>query len=313
LASDDTIVPVKKIFQPIHGRALRKVLWKRLHLPRALVHGGLSIAKTAANPAQVRLRRRYANEIGALSGKIGPIPKDKAFRVFGPGALPESDAIVRQCRELCLEKRASARIDESHFNPRKHFLLSLLRGDEFLAYPELIRFMVSRPILDVVSEYLGAVPLLAGAALWWSPKNDTAHRSQLYHYDGEDASQVKVVFNLFDTEPEHGPFTLLPADQCEPFRAALASRERVTDEKVEAQIGKGKAIQLVGPAGSGAFVDTSRCLHYGSRGNREDRFVLIFQFLRFECPTESTFRFGATLDLGNFDADPVQKLALGVR
>jgi hypothetical protein len=313
LASGDRIMPAKKIFQPIHGRALRKLLWKRLHLPRSLVHGGLSVAKTAANPAQMRLRRHYAGAIDVKSSPVGPIPKDKGFQIFTPGALPGSDAFVERCRELCLKKHESARREESLFNPRKRFLLTLLRGDEFYAYPELIRFMVSRPILDVVTKYLGAVPLLAGATLWWSPRNETALRSQLYHFDGEDKSQVKLVFNLFDTEPEHGPFTLLPADLCEPFRSALATRERVPDDKVETRVGKGKEVRLVGPAGSGAFVDTSRCLHYGSRENRKDRFVLVFQFLRFECPTESTFRFKSVPDLDGFDADPVQKLALGIR
>ena len=39
-------------------------------------------------------------------------------------------------------------------------------------------------------------------------------------------------------------------------------------------------IVMTGPRGSGAWVDTSRCLHFGSRGNSTDRLMLIVQFTK---------------------------------
>ncbi len=191
-----------RIFQPIRGRGLRKLLWKRLHLPRAVVHPALSAAKAIANPAQVRLRRELAGDCAAAFD----VPPEAGFRLLAGGDLPGADVAASRCAEIYAKMRAGAQVDDHLFNPRKRYLLALLAGGDFCSHPELIRFMVSRKILDVASEYLGAVPLLAGAVLWWTPENETVLRSQRYHLDGEDESQVKVVMNLFET--------MIPAIPC---------------------------------------------------------------------------------------------------
>jgi hypothetical protein len=263
------------------------------------------------NPAQIRDRRKLARELPATSQALGKIG-EKGHLLLEPGAIPGSEAVVARCAEIYRGLRESATVDEHLFNPRKRFLLAMLSGNDFLEHPELIRFMVSRPVLDTVTEYMGSVPILAGAALWWTPANETAHRSQLYHFDGEDEQQAKLLLNIFDTGIENGPFTLIPADTSEPFRSARSFRRRISDEEVGARCGLEHEIQLTGPAGSGGFVDTSRCLHYGSREASRDRVVLVFQFLRFNCPTESTFELSVPPDLPGLDPDPLQKLALGL-
>jgi hypothetical protein len=89
-------------------------------------------------------------------------------------------------------------------------------------------------------------------------------------------------------------------------------RRRISDEEVDATCGLENAVRLVGGPGSAGFVDTSRCLHFGSRHTRRDRLVLMVQFTRFHCPTESTFDFAVPPDLPGLDPDPMQKLALGI-
>lgn len=307
--------PLRRIRQPLRGRGLRKLFWKRLHVPRSIVHPALSAAKAALNPAQVKLRRKLAEELEFDTGSLPAIPAEKGYLLVPPGALPGAEDAVSRCAAVYERVRAGASVEDHQFNPRKRFLLALLSGADFCAYPELIRFMVSRPVLDRVTAYLGSVPVLAGAALWWTPRNDTALRSQLYHFDGEDESQMKLVLNVFDTADEHGPFTLLPADASRPIRAKGDFRRRISDEEVDAACGLENAVKLTGPPGSGGFVDTSRCLHFGSRHTRADRLVLMVQFTRFHCPTESTFDFAVPPDLpglGSEALDPVQKLALGL-
>lgn len=317
--------PLRRIRQPFRGRALRKLLWKQLHVPRGLVHPALSAAKKALNPAQVRLRKAVAKEVArelteelagsVAAGSLGLIPEDKGFLRVPPAALPGAEPVLARCREIYDRVRADASIDDLLFNPRKRFLLALLAGADFCAHPELIRFMVSRAILDRATTYLGSVPLLAGAALWWTPANETALRSQLFHFDGEDERQMKLMLNVFDTTEEHGPFTLMPADRSAPIRARGDFRRRISDAEVDAACGLENAIPFVGPAGSGGFVDTSCCLHFGSRYTRKDRLVLMIQFTRFDCPTESTFDFAVPPDLPGLATDtldPVQRLALGL-
>jgi len=304
--------PLRRIFQPVRGRGLRKLLWKRLHLPRALVHPALSAAKAAANPAQVRVRRELARTPAATARAAGEIPAERGYLLLAPGELPGAVEAAARCARVYEEKRAHAGVDEHLFNPRKRFLLALLQGDDFCAHPDLIRFMVSRPVLDTATAYLGSVPVLAGAALWWTPRNDTALRSQLFHFDAEDERQVKLIVNVFDTDARHGPFTLLPADVSAPLRRPRSLRQRLSDEQVDAACGLGHAVSFVGGPGSGGFVDTCRCLHYGSRHTRADRLVLMVQFMRFDCPTESTFAFAVPPELEGLEPDAVQKLALGL-
>jgi hypothetical protein len=302
----------RRIFQPIKGRGLRKLLWKRMHLPRGIVHPALSAAKAAANPGQVRLRRELASRLGADSRAACVVPESDGYRAVAVGELPGSDAVVARCTEIYRALRADAEVDDHLFNPRKRFLLALLSGADFCRYPELISFMVSRPILDTVTTYLGSVPILAGAALWWTPENESAERSQLFHFDGEDERQMKLLVNIFETGDEHGPFTLIPADRSAPLCGPRAMRRRITDEEVDSVCGLDNAVRFVGGAGSAGFVDTSRCLHFGSRHTRRDRLVLMVQFTRFDCPTESTFDFAVPPDLPGLDPDRLQKLALGI-
>ena len=61
------------------------------------------------------------------------------------------------------------------------------------------------------------------------------------------------------------------------------------------------------------FVDTSRCLHYGSRFNKRDRLVLIIQFLTFHSPYKSNDCFQVSPGTMGIELDAVQKLALGLR
>ncbi len=297
-----------RIFQPVRGRGLRKLLWKRLHLPRAVVHPALSAAKAIANPAQVRLRRELAGECAAAFD----VSPEAGFRLLAAGDLPGADGAVSRCAEIYRQMRAEAKVDDHLFNPRKRFLLALLAAGDFCAHPELIHFMISRPVLDTATAYLGEVPILAGAALWWTPENETAERSQLFHFDGEDERQLKLMLNVFETREEHGPFTLLPADVSASLQGPGAMRRRISDEEVDAACGLSNAVALLGDAGSGGFVDTCRCLHFGSRHTREDRLMLMVQFTRFHCPTESTFGFAVPPDLPGLDPDPIQKLALGL-
>ncbi len=300
-----------RVFQPVRGRPLRKLLWKRLHLPHGVVHPALRFAKRAANPSQLATRRAAAAALAAGDRAAAEIPERDGYRLLQPGELPDAALVAERCAALFEQLRPGARPEDHRFNPRKRFLLSLLRGADFSRHPELLRFMLSRPLLDTASRYLGSVPLLAGAALWWTPPNDSAERSQLFHFDAEDDRQLKLFVNVLAVGAGSGPVTWLPADASAALRSPSALRRRISDVEVERASGLGRAVRLLGAPGSAGFVDTSRCLHFGSRASRVDRVVLMVQYLRFDSPSESTFRLDVPPGLAGLDPDPVQKLALG--
>ena len=296
---------------------LYQLLHERLRLPRHLGQPALSAVKIASHPGQYWLRRRIAADLIATTQEAAAMPHVAGYRFFGPDDYAGVREVVDYCTRLYRKARQVNSADAFVTNPRKRFLLPVLAGADFCQHPDLIRFMVSRPILDAATAYLGSVPLLAGAKLWWSPENETARSSQRFHLDYEDVTQFKVFVNIFETGLDQGPLTFIPAQASDHIQQSIGRViGRVDDEHVYAAGGAGQILRLVGPPGSGAFVDTSRCLHYGSRGNRRDRLVLMFQFLAQHAPYQSTARFQVRADIAaraGLDTDPVQKLALGLR
>src|SRR5690606_25274178 len=113
--------------------------------------------------------------------------------------------------------------------------------------------------------------------------NSTVEQSQKYHFDFDGHRQIKLFVNIFDTTADQGPFTLLPADLSHDIAQRLRyDAGRVEDEQIADELPLAR--QVTGPAGSGCFVDTCRCLHYGSRQNRSERLVLVLKYVSFYAP-----------------------------
>ena len=88
---------------------------------------------------------------------------------------------------------------------------------------------------------------------------------------------MKFFIHLYDVGEPEGPFTFIPADETTRILAAIRAlrREqgkphvgRCLDEEIDAVGGTKSIVRLKGPTGSGIAIDTSRCLHMGSRVRR---------------------------------------------
>ena len=302
----------EKVTQPIRQNWLHKLLHKYLKIPQAMIQPLLRTVKIARSPRQYWLRKRLAQENVATSKKRMIVPDKDGYRLFGPDDIEGIGQIVNYCTRVYQESRKTFSQEYLQKDPTKRFLLSILEGVEFCRHPELIRFMVSRAILDSATGYLGTVPRLVGARLCWSPPNETARSSQLFHFDYEDLTQLKVFINIFETTEEQGPLTFIPAEVSEQVQKSIGRVSRISDERIYEAGARNREVKLIGPAGSGAFLDTSRCLHYGSRLNKRDRLVLIIQFLNIHTSYQSSAPFQVPPDLPGLDLDSVQKLALGI-
>jgi len=146
-------------------------------------------------------------------------------------------------------------------------------------------FLESDYILDHVSAYLNGPFVLTALRLWWSPVNDSTLSSQMYHLDEEDTSQLKLIINISDVKQDHGPFTFLTSEQSDKVLNDYSiSKRRYTDDEIKKSLSDYQHESIIGPPGFGGFVDTSRCLHFGSRNNKEDRLVFMAQFLKADAP-----------------------------
>ena len=292
---------------------LHKFLHKKLKIPQGMLQPFLSAARIAVNPTEYSLRKRLAKEIMADGGRRIQISQKDGYHFFSQDDIPGIKDIIPYCTRIFEESRKNLPPDFFQNNPKKKYFNVLLEGEEFCEHPELLRRIIARPILDAATSYLGAVPRLSGAMLVWSPENDTARSSQLFHFDYEDLTQLKMFINILDTTEDQGPLTFLPAHVSAQVQKSIGRiLGRVSDDQVYQAGGRNQELKLVGPCGSGAFLDTSRCLHYGSRFNKKDRLILIVQFLKFHSSYRPYIPFKASSTIPDFTPDLVQRLALGI-
>lgn len=156
-----------------------------------------------------------------------------------------------------------------------------------------LRFVLQENLLRSVAAYLGVIPILKDIDIWYSahPGTEDLSNSQLYHSDWESVTQMKLFVYATDVTSESGPLTVMGAKTSEQVRKQLNytyllhekddAYGRITDEEVQRLIGDHDQHTLTGPAGTLAFVDTGRCLHYGSRmtATSSPRTLVYYQFL----------------------------------
>jgi hypothetical protein len=158
---------------------------------------------------------------------------------------------------------------------------------DFGAESAAVRLALSPEILCPIIRYFGMLPILAelditrAAATAMLPT--TTH---MFHVDPDDITQIKAFVHLSDVDMGCGPLHALPADLTERVNLQLDyPRGRLTDDEVEALVGPGKAFISTGPTGRVAYVDTSRCLHFGGRPREVGRPLRDQLVMRFLLPT----------------------------
>jgi hypothetical protein len=206
------------------------------------------------------------------------VAQDQGFRIFGPGEVPGADGVIDAANALIAEH------GKPEVSKGKHMRKRLLDPEALTPDSPFVRFAVSEPILSSVTEYLGVVPLLSYGDVWWSGYVEGELRnSQLYHCDSADTKQMKVFLFCNDIEESAGPLTVVEAAASEAAIDKLNYKfgDRASDDELRAAIPRDAEHPIVGPKGSVAFVDTSRCFHFGSRvtDRSKVRVLAMFQYI----------------------------------
>jgi hypothetical protein len=216
------------------------------------------------NRKELALRR---SRISALDGSPDlVIPPERGYTLVPAGRIPEADEIAEVTRRVVDAALPTAR----RTTKKPQLLNGLLPKQERTLDSPFLRFALRRDVLRCVSDYLGAVPLLAAIDVWASIPSAELGNSQLYHCDWADVSQVKVFVHGSDVGRDNGPLVVMGATESESVRRRVGyrwrgRRYRISDEKMESLGADRHGEEVLGPAGTVALVDTCRCFHYGSR------------------------------------------------
>ncbi len=202
-----------------------------------------------------------------------------------PGTFVELQSWARRRRELPeIEAAIRGRAEGKGPGPagkKARFLVDLWGGPHELDLGNaFIRWSLSRPLLAIVSSYLGLVPRLREFFLEVTvPRRGLGDpiASQRWHQDPDDKKLVKVFLYLNDVDEGAGPFTYVKGSHASGrWRSAFPfdpDRGRHPDAAmVERLVPPEDRIVATGRAGTVIFCDTSG-VHRGGYATMNERIM----------------------------------------
>lgn len=152
---------------------------------------------------------------------------------------------------------------------KKAFWSRLLDGDlvdgKLPVESPFTRFALQPRLLAMLAESFGTLPLLDYVLLTLSrPTEGELAQSQLWHRDHDDVRTIKLFVYLTDVRSAaDGPFSFLPGPVSDRIGSPLRSHS--PDILIFARAKRSEMEQIIAPRLSVFAVETSRCLHMGSR------------------------------------------------
>ena len=231
------------------------------------------------NPVEFLLRLRKGKQMSANAG--WDVPNEDGFcvadmRDFEP---------AQRCRSFCKKLINSVDFEELATQSKKPFLVPYDLDQSDPTNLPVTEFALHPKILGTVSRYIGSMPVLLKSSIWYSNGEDVGGRSQFFHLDGEDIRTIKLLFMLEDVDTSTRPFTIISAKESKQAYKWLkrsgkikVRNEKIPDEVFFSYTEKSSVVPLIGTAGTAAFVDPTRCYHYGSRIGTKPRWLLMLHY-----------------------------------
>lgn len=272
-------------------------LGRRFGLPTALVRRGIKSARRMIHPLDCLQRR-------SLAGPIADgVPRQTGYRFYEAGRFASAEAALAECRAAyeAVEPWAEEQVGQHTYirffcrDGRAEPIAGTeeLEECDFTSAPSVMRLALDPEVLALASAYLGEVPVLANVQLYASLPNDTGVGPQLYHWDKGDDAQMKFLFLVGDCGDDGGPFTFLPADSSAKVKRSLGAKSwgRMSDEEVFSVVERSSQVRFTGKFGDCLAIDSSACLHFGSRSPSRPRLLLELQYMARQMILEPAFAF----------------------
>lgn len=181
--------------------------------------------------------------------------------------------LLKQVAASCEAKLAdvkAAEAKQAQSSYWKKFLVPMLDAEmqngKLSADNLFVRYALQPGVINVVASALGEIPWLDYVMLSYSRHTGEAlSSSQLWHRDHDDVRVIKFYTYLTDVENDgDGPFTFLPRQPTEKFGFPLLG-SHFSDDIVFDKVSRGDLKIMKAPRLVSFMVDTSQCLHMGSR------------------------------------------------
>jgi hypothetical protein len=260
----------QKVAPPARGdaprrRAFTRLLWHVNRTPlRWGVKGGLSLLRWREKLERRRLGRRSA---------IDPMVAARAEQLQTEGyamvdELVDRDVLGALARDADEKLGCVDQLERQQRQSHKGFWVSLLDGETHEAFSSdsvYVRFALQPRVVQLVTAVLGELPLLSYVLLTLSREGrQSLSYSQLWHRDHDDVRVLKLFTYLTDVlDDGDGPFTFLPGPAAD--TVGFTVRSHVPDTRVFSRIDASSVRVMKAPRLTTFVVETSRCLHMGSR------------------------------------------------
>jgi hypothetical protein len=242
----------------------------------------------------IRFRRRlYQERFDELLRAAGGTPGTRielrdGFALDHSRSLPHLDALLADGERLI------ERYGNRKWEHEKPFLQNINPESAIDEYPSLLDFATSPDVVAAVAPSFGYVPHLSGqiprgvrlmeSSTQFDPDPDVWRESQLYHLDYHSSPTVYVVVALRDIRLEDGAFHFLGRAASRRVAEALdygarGVPYRLTDEQVESLVDPAEVNTFAVPAGTVLFIESSACLHFGSRRPARNRYQMQYSFI----------------------------------
>jgi hypothetical protein len=246
---------------------MSRALW---HVNRSPLRYAVKSGVSAWHLGEKRERKRQVRLLNVTS-----IQKAKADDLNRDGYTVLTELIdqtmLQQFSEASMAKldaiEASASKQASYW---KKFLVHLLDNEmqdgKLSADNIFVRYTLQPAVINVVASALGELPWLDYVMLSYSRHTDQElSSSQLWHRDHDDVRVIKFYTYLTDVvEDGDGPFTFLPRQSTDRFGFPLLS-SHFPDKRVFDKVPRAEVKVMKAPRLTSFMVDTSKCLHMGSR------------------------------------------------
>lgn len=246
-------------------------VWSRLrwHLYRTPYAKVLKAIRRWAISDQLRRRRKLLRDLPQ-----NPVIDNYAAVLNADGYCIVSDLVDAKlvssfsvAGQAKLDRANKANVQQQA-NP-KNFWIRLLdedmRSGQLPLDNPFVAIALQPELVSVVAAAMGEVPRLDSVLLTLSRyTNKPLSYSQLWHRDHDDTKVIKLFFYLTNvTSFDDGPFTFIPGPDSDKIGFRLKSH--LPDSEISRWIPKSAVKTICAPRLTAFMVNTSRCLHMGSR------------------------------------------------